>query len=56
MVYDEHSSFGVVKNVGKKTGCQCFTANVMQTSFQQVFQSDNHVYCDLNNSTLEVFI
>ena len=32
----------------RKTGCQCFTADVL---FSKPFQSDNHVYCDLNNST-----
>ena len=38
MVYDEHCSFGAVKKCCKKTGCQCFTADVnMQTSFGQVF-------------------
>ena len=36
-VYDEHSSFGVVKKCWQKTGCQRFTTNVMQTSFQQIF-------------------
>ena len=34
----------------KKTECQCFAADVMQTSFHQLFPADNHVYCDLNNS------
>ena len=24
--------------------------------FSKSFQSDNHVYCDLNNSTLDFFI
>ena len=33
-------------NDGKQTGCR----------FSKPFQSDNHVYCDLNNSTLDVFI
>ena len=33
----QHTSFAAVKNVSKKAGCQCFTADVMQTSFQQVF-------------------
>ena len=37
------------RNVGKKSGCQFFTADVMHTSFIiKSFQSDNHVYCDLN--------
>ena len=31
MVYDEHSSFGAVKKCWKKTGFQCFTADVMRT-------------------------
>ena len=28
---------------------------VMQISFQQVFQSDSHVYYDLNDSNLDFF-
>ena len=41
MAYDEHSSF---------------TVDVIQTSFHKSFQSDNHVYCDLNNSILDFFL
>ena len=31
MVYDEHSSFGAVKNVDKKTGYQCFRADFLSS-------------------------
>ena len=37
VVFEEHSSFGAVKKCWEKTGCQCFTADIMQTSFEQVY-------------------
>ena len=45
-----------LRNVVKTTGCRCFTADVMQISFQYVFQLDNHVYCVLNDSTLDFYL
>ena len=33
----------------KKTGCQCFIADVMQS-----FQSDNHVYCTILSGFIEI--
>ena len=40
----------------KKTGCPCFTADAMQISFRisNSSQSDNYVYCDLNNRTSDL--
>ena len=38
-----------------KLGVDVLAADVLQTSFLRVF-SDNHVYCDLNNSALDFLI
>ena len=56
MVYDEHSSFGAVKNVVKKLGVNALLPMLCGLRFSKSFQSDNHVYCGLNNSTLDFFI
>ena len=50
MVNDEHSSFGAVKKCWQKLPMLC------RLPFSKSFQSDNHVYYDLNNSILEFFI
>ena len=55
MVYDEHSSFGAVKNVGKRLGVNALLPLLCRIRFSKSFQSDNHVYCDLNNSILDFF-
>ena len=53
MVYDENSSF-VAMNVGKKKlGVNALLQMLCRLRFSKYFQSDNHVCCDLNSSTLD---
>ena len=40
----------------KKLGVNALLPMLCRLHFSKSFQSDNHVYCDLNNSTLEFFI
>ena len=54
MVHDEHSSFGVVKKYWQ--GVNALLLMLCRLCFNKSFESDNHVYCDLNNSTLTFFI
>ena len=54
MSYDEHSIFGAVKKCWLKNWVlvlyyRCY-ANIVSS---KSFQSDNHVYCDSNKSTLD---
>ena len=56
LVYDEHSSFEAVKKCWQNTGCQyALLSTLFRLRFSKFFQSDNHVYCDLNNTTLDFF-
>ena len=49
MVYDEHYSLSGEGMLVKKLG-----VNALCTlRFRKSFQSDNHIYCDSNNSTLD---
>ena len=47
----------MVRNVGKKKpkklGVSALLPMLCRLRFSKYFQSDNHVYCDLNNSTLD---
>ena len=57
MVYDEHSSFGAVKKCWlQKLGVNALLPILYRLSFSKSFQSDIHVYYDLNNNTLDYFI
>ena len=38
----------------KKLGVNALLPMLCRLGFRKSFQSDNHVYCDLNNSTLEI--
>ena len=40
----------------KKLGVNVLLAVICRLRFSKSFQSDNHVYCDLNNSTLDFFV
>ena len=57
MVYDEHSSFNWSgeEMLLKKLGANDLLPLLCRLRFSKSFQSDNHVYCDLNNSTLDFF-
>ena len=55
MVYDEHSSFGAVKKLLKKLVVNSLLPMLCRLRFCKSFQSDNHVYCGLNNSTSDCF-
>ena len=39
----------------KKLGVNALLLMLCRLRFSKSFQSDNHVYCDLNNSTLDYF-
>ena len=39
----------------KKLGVSALLPMLCRLRFNRSFQSDNHVYCDLNNSTLDFF-
>ena len=41
------------RNVGKKLGVNVSLPKLYRLRFSKSFQSDNHVHCDLNNSTLD---
>ena len=40
----------------KKLDVNALLPMLCRLRFSKSFQSDNHVYCDLNNSTLDIFI
>ena len=40
----------------KKLGVNVLMSMLCRLRFSKSFQSDNHVYCGVNNSTLDVFI
>ena len=40
----------------KKQGVNALLPMLCRLCFSKSFQSNNHVYCDLNNSTLDFFI
>ena len=42
--------------VKKKLGVNALLPMLCRLRFSKSFQSDNHVYCDLNNSALDFFI
>ena len=39
----------------RKLGVDVLLSMLCRLCFGKSFQSDNHVYCDLNNSTLDFF-
>ena len=39
-----------------KQGVNALMPMLCRLRFSKYFQSDNHVYCDLNNNTLDYFI
>ena len=41
--------------LAKKLGVNALLPTLCRLRFSKSFQSDNHVYCDLNNSTLILF-
>ena len=53
-------SLATPDNIVWSTVTSCWTNNVCQFDpslrFSKSFQSDNHVYCDMYNSTLDIFI
>ena len=42
--------------LAKKLGVNASLPMLCRLRFSKSFQSENHVYCDLNNSTLDYFI
>ena len=44
------------RNVGKKILLNALLPMICRLRFSKSFQLDNHVYCHLNNSTLDCFI
>ena len=40
----------------KKLGVNALLPMLCRLRFSKSFQSDNHVYCDLNNSTLNFYL
>ena len=57
MVHNEHSSFGAVKKCWLKNCVSMFYCRwtLCRLRFNKSFQSDSDVYCDFNNSTLDIF-
>ena len=51
MVCDENSRFGEVEVLVKIPGVNALLPMLHRLSFSKSFQSDNHVYYDLNNNT-----
>ena len=47
------SFFGRWRNVGKKLGVNALLPMLCRLRFSKSFQSDNHVYCESNYSTLD---
>ena len=57
MLYHEDSIFDAVKKCWlKKWVSVALLLTLCRLCFRKSFQSDNHVYCDLNDSTLDFFI
>ena len=40
----------------KKLGVDALLPTLCRLRFRKSFQSNNHIYCDLNNITLDFFI
>ena len=57
MVYDEHSSSrSGEETMVNKLGVNALLSMLCRLCYSKSFQSDNHIYCDLNDSTLDSYL